>query len=146
MPCIRYICGNCAKRMPLITSTCGSVTLRCILLWLTDRADFSVFVFAFLCLCLFYLFFLFFFIFWSWCFIYFILFIIIIFLITNFNTKKNTKKTIIYTLQTKSLRQDVCHIYVTCRMHAVFQHYFLTHPLFGRCFEFPSLSLSTMYI
>ena len=49
-----------------------------------------------------------------------------------------------YTLQTKSLRQDVCHVYVTCRMHAVLQCYFLTYPLFDRCFEFPSLSLSTV--
>ena len=40
-----------------------------------------------------------------------------------------------YRLQTKSLRQDVCHIYVTCRMR-----YFLTYLLFGRCFEFLSLS------
>ena len=49
-----------------------------------------------------------------------------------------------YTLQTKSLRQDVCHIYVTYRMHAVLQSYFLTYSLFGRCLEFPSLSLSTV--
>ena len=49
-----------------------------------------------------------------------------------------------YTLQTKSLRQDVCHLYVTCRMHAVLQRYFLTYPLFGRCLELPSLSLSTV--
>ena len=26
------------------------------------------------------------------------------------------------------------HIYVTCRMHAVLQRYYLTYPLFGRCF------------
>ena len=43
-----------------------------------------------------------------------------------------------------AIAQDVCHIYVTCRMHAVLQHYFLTYPLFGRCLEFPSLSLSTV--
>ena len=49
-----------------------------------------------------------------------------------------------YTLQTKSLCQDVCHLYVTCRMHAVLQRYFLTYPLFGRCFELPSLSLCTV--
>ena len=32
------------------TPACGSVALHCILLQLTDRADFSVFVFVFLCL------------------------------------------------------------------------------------------------
>ena len=36
------------------------------------------------------------------------------------------------------------YIYVTCKMHAVLQCYFLTYPLFGRCVEFPSLSLSTI--
>ena len=49
-----------------------------------------------------------------------------------------------YMLQTKSLCQDVCHIYVTCRMHAILQRYVLTYPLFGRCFKLPSLSLSTV--
>ena len=49
-----------------------------------------------------------------------------------------------YMLQTKSLRQDVCHIYVTCKMHAVLQRYFLTYLFFGRCFKFPSLSLCTI--
>ena len=29
-------------------------------------------------------------------------------------------------------------------MHAVLQRYFLTYPLFGKCVEFPSLSLSTI--
>ena len=32
----------------------------------------------------------------------------------------------------------------SCKMHAVLQRYFLTNPLFGRCVEFPSLSLSTI--
>ena len=49
-----------------------------------------------------------------------------------------------YMLLTKSLCQEVCHIYVTCRVYAVFQCYFLTYLLFVRYFEFPSLSLSNV--
>ena len=57
-----------------------------------------------------------------------------------------------------AIAQDGCHIYVTCaalppgRMPHIrdmqnarrFTALFSTYPLFGRCFEFPSLSLSTI--
>ena len=46
---------TCSSALPSVyggeTPACGSVALRCILLQLTDRADFSVFVFVFLCVC-----------------------------------------------------------------------------------------------
>ena len=46
--------------------------------------------------------------------------------------------------QSHCARMYATYTYVTCRMHTVLHHYFLTHLLFGRCFEFPSLSLSTV--
>ena len=55
---------------------CGSVALRCILLQLTDRADFSVFVFVFLCLFFVFCFFVFLFHFFNLIFIVFYLFIL----------------------------------------------------------------------
>ena len=46
---------TCSSALPSVyggeTPACGSVMLRCILLQLTNRADFSVFVFVFLCFC-----------------------------------------------------------------------------------------------
>ena len=52
---------TCSSTLPSVyggeTPACGSVALRCILLQLTDRADFSVFVFVCLCLCFVFLFF-----------------------------------------------------------------------------------------
>ena len=66
---------TCSNAFPSVyggeTPACGSVALCCILLQLTDRADFSVFVFClFVCFC-------FVVVVLSWCFIYFCVYFIL---------------------------------------------------------------------